>query len=84
MQRRFQRASLAPSGFAVDEVAFVAECVQVGSRSRAALSPVRCFPRSRDQPGIHVSQLFRWRKELCRIGQVRVMGVFGFSFESGF
>jgi len=34
MQQRFQRASLAPSGFAVDEVTIVAECVQVRLRSR--------------------------------------------------
>lgn len=30
MQRRFQRASLAPSGFAVDDVAVVADCFGCG------------------------------------------------------
>lgn len=35
MQQRFQRASLAPSGFAVDDVTIIAERVQVRLRSRA-------------------------------------------------
>ena len=35
MQQRFQRASPAPSGFAVDEVMVVEECVEVRLRSRA-------------------------------------------------
>ncbi len=34
MQHRFQRASLAPPGFAVDEVKVVADSVQVRLRSR--------------------------------------------------
>ena len=35
MQQRFQRASLAPSGFAVDDVTIIAERVQVRLRSRS-------------------------------------------------
>ena len=39
MQRRFQRVSLAPYGFAVDEVMVVAECIQVRLRSSSPSGP---------------------------------------------
>lgn len=66
MQRRFQRASLAPSGFAVDDVAVVADCVQVQLRSRATSGTC---PACRRQGRRVQSRYLRWPADLPFIGR---------------